>query len=66
MNHLMFLVGGAYRLLKTSISGKDRDDAACYFKLFCAQGYVLYGMYTIYQPIKACYTVFVQVGISQI
>ncbi len=44
VNHLMFLVGGTYRLLKKSISPEDGDDAACYFKLFCAQASALYGM----------------------
>ena len=55
VNHLMFLVGGTYRLLKKSISGEDMDDAACYLKLFCAQASALYGM-QYNQPVHhACY-----------
>ena len=54
VNHLMFLVGGTYRLLKRSISGEDMNDAACYLKLFCAQASALYGMYNFLTR-KACY-----------
>ena len=43
--HLMLLVGGVYRLLKSSIEVDDRESAASFFKLFCAQGSALCMVY---------------------
>ena len=42
--HLMLLVGATYQLLKESISAAERDDAACFLKLFAAQASPLYGI----------------------
>ena len=43
IQHVMLLVGGVFRLLKESITLDDRNSAASYLKLFCAQASLLYG-----------------------
>ena len=43
IQHVMLLVGGVFRLLKESFTLEDRNSAASYLKLFCAQASVLYG-----------------------
>ena len=39
----MLFVGATHRFLKASISVVDKEDAACFLKLFRAQASVLYG-----------------------
>ena len=43
LDHLMLLVGGVHRLLSSSISSYDLNDAGGFLKLFVAQSSTLYG-----------------------